>query len=150
MRWLCRASGMWPPWSTCQLNWVVKELNSLLFKFFWSGKREKVSRKVVVQPRDRGGFAVVSIEHKVHALLFHWIKRYVVSPNSWVSLLTFWCLDRFGVDPSDILSSPFLFYPPFYASLLWPGVLSVFLPTNLLCFPSVAFPGLGFDVYGVL
>ena len=103
-------------------NWVVKELNSLLFKFFWSGRREKVSRKVVIQPRDRGGFAVVSIEHKVHALLVQWIKRYVVSPNSWVSLLTYWCFDRFGVDLLAVLSSPFLFYPrrlpPFYASLL--------------------------------
>ena len=29
--------------------WVGAELNSLIFKFFWSGKRDLVARRVVVQ-----------------------------------------------------------------------------------------------------
>ena len=97
---------------------------------------------------------MVSIEHKVHVLLVQWIKSYVVSPNSWVSLLTFWCFDRFGVDPFDILSSPFLFYPrrlsPFYASLLlaWRAIGGSAKP--LVCSPSVAFPDRKSGVYGVL
>ena len=32
----------------------------------------------------------------------------------------------------------------------WPGVLSVVLPTPLVCSPSVAFPDLGSGVYDVL
>ena len=85
---------------------VLRELNSLLFTFFWSGKKDKVSRKVVNQPKDRGGFGVVSIELKVQALLVQWFRRFVNSPNSWVSLLSFWCFDRFGMEPSDVISSP--------------------------------------------
>ena len=76
----------------------------------------------MVQPKDCGGFAVISIEHKVHALLVQWVKRYATSPSAWVSLLTYWCFDRFGIDPSVLLSTPFNFapgrLPPFYASLL--------------------------------
>ena len=102
-------------------RWVLRELNSLLFSFFWSGKKDKVNRKVVVQPKDCGGFAVVAIELKVQALLVQWFRRFVTSPNSWVSLLTYWCFDRFGVDPSAVISSPSAFIlsrlPRFYESL---------------------------------
>ena len=109
---------------------VLKELNSLLFGCFWSGKKDKVNRKVVVQPKDCGGFAVVSIELKVQALLVQWFRRFVILPNSWVSLLTYWCFDRFGIDPSAVNSSPSTFIlsrlPRFYESLFraWCGVLA--------------------------
>ena len=117
----CHAFGRWPLWFICAPRWVLKELNSLLFGFFWSGKKDKVNRKVVVQPKDCGGFAVVSIELKVQALLVQWFRRFVISPNSWVSLATYWCFDRFGVDPSAVISSPSTFIlsrlPHFYESL---------------------------------
>ena len=35
-------------------EWVVAEINKLIFKFFWSGKRDLVARKVVVQPFCNG------------------------------------------------------------------------------------------------
>ena len=38
---------------------ALKELNSLVFDFFWRTKRELVARAVVVQPFFQGGFAVV-------------------------------------------------------------------------------------------
>ena len=119
-------------------SWVAKELNSHLFAFFWSGKKAKVSRKVVVQPKDCGGFSVVSIEHKAQALLAQWVKRYVVSPSSWVSLLTYWCFDRYGIDPLDVLAGPSEFsprrLPPFYASLLyaWRAVGGSLYPSGTL------------------
>ena len=103
-------------------SWVVSELNSLLFNFFWGGKRDLVSRAVVVQPKHLGGFAVVSIQFKVRSLLVQWIRRFSCSPAGWVSLLTFWFFDRFGVSPSVVFSYPSYFssvlLPPFYESLL--------------------------------
>ena len=45
--------------------WVLKELSVLVFSFFWSRKRELVSRPVVVQPSLLGGFSVVDIKFKV-------------------------------------------------------------------------------------
>ena len=44
--------------------WVLKELSSLAVKFFWSGKRDLVSRAVVVQPACSGGFCVVDVKFK--------------------------------------------------------------------------------------
>ena len=42
------------------LAWVLKELNTLAFNFFWKGKRDLMSHSVVVQPTLFGGFSVVT------------------------------------------------------------------------------------------
>ena len=36
--------------------WALSELNSLIFKFFWSGKRDLVAWNVVFHSREDGGF----------------------------------------------------------------------------------------------
>jgi len=52
--------------------WVLKELSTLIFTFFRSGKREQVSRSVVIQSSLLGGFSVVDIKFKVWSLLSQW------------------------------------------------------------------------------
>ena len=99
-------------------SWVCCELNKVIFNFFWSGKRDLVARKVVVQSLDAGGFSVVSIQFKVFSLLALWVKRLLLSSNG---LLKYWLLDRFQATPCDVLSSVDDFVvtrlPPFYVSL---------------------------------
>ena len=103
-------------------SWVLSKLESIVFNFFWSGKHDLVARKVVVHPRHSGGLGVVCTKFKVYALLVQWIRRFLSSSGAWVSLLTFWFFDRFGVGPYDVLSDPVRFSPgvlsPFYCSLL--------------------------------
>ena len=103
--------------------WILAELNSIIFKFFFlSGKRDLLARIVVIYDRIKGGFNMVSITLQVNALLGQWIRCYLCSPNSWVSLMTFWFFDRFGVDPMGVFSAPLSFpsagLPPFYAAML--------------------------------
>ena len=50
-------------------DWVLSDLNSIVFNFFWSGKKDLVARDVVVHPRESGGFSVVSTRLKVQSLL---------------------------------------------------------------------------------
>lgn len=117
-------------------DWVLGELNSLAFKFFWSNKRDLVARAVVNQPTDLGGFAVVNARFKTCALLVQWVRRFSVSPNTWVSLMTFWYFNRFGACPLQVFSSPLLFdpslLPPFYRSLLlaWREAGGHFVPSS--------------------
>ena len=85
---------------------VLKELNTRIFNFFWAGKKARVARKVLHHSKSQGGFSVVSVELKIHSLLGQWFRRFGVSPGAWVSLLTFWCFDRFGVSPMSVLSQP--------------------------------------------
>ena len=103
-------------------SWVLSKLESVVFNFFWSGKPDLVARKVVVHSRHSGGFEVVCTKFKVFALVVQWIRRFLSSSGAWVSLLTFWFFDRFGVGPYYVLSDPVRFspdvLPPFYCSLL--------------------------------
>ena len=55
--------------------WALAQLNTLVFSFFWSGKRDLVSRNVLVHAHDEGGFGVVSINLKCQALLGQWVRR---------------------------------------------------------------------------
>ena len=102
---------------------VLRELNQLVFKFFWSGKRDLVARRVVVQPASCGGFSVVDVELKVWALLLQWVRRLVVSPSTWVSFFSYWCACLWNASPVHVLSAPSHFgdlgrLPSFYAALL--------------------------------
>ena len=103
-------------------EWVVAEINKLIFKFFWSGKRDLVARKVVVQPFCNGGFGMVDVRSKISALHVQWVRRYVTSPSSWSVLFSYCFFDRFGASPLTVFSTPSIFssrrLPPFYAALL--------------------------------
>ena len=118
-------------------RWVSVEINSLVFKFFWGGKRDLVARRVVVQHSSLGGFGVVDFQLKVLALHVQWVRRFVVSPSSWVSFMVFWFTSVLSAPPHVVLLSPSAFsfsgLPPFYVSLLsaWQackGTLSSFSP----------------------
>ena len=102
-------------------DWVYADLNKLVFKFFWGGKRDLVARVVVTQPPTAGGFGVVDSRLKVSSLLIQWMRRLVVSRNSWASFLTHYVM-QLGFSLEDVLSYPLAFdfssFPPFYRSLL--------------------------------
>ena len=89
------------------LAWVLKELSSLPFSFFWSGKRELVSRTSVIQPPLFGGFSVVDIKFKVWSLLEHWIKRFASSPSVWVTSMSYWFRSCFEALSMEVFSYPY-------------------------------------------
>ena len=103
--------------------WVILELNSLVFKFFWNGKRDLVQRQVVHQPNFLGGFPVVNCQAKIWALRVQWVRRFVISLASWFSFLVHWFSVAFAVPSQMVFSFPFFFVPdslpPFYHELVF-------------------------------
>ena len=75
---------------------ALKELDSLVFDFFWRTKRELVARAVVVQPFFQGGFAVF------WSLLSQWVKRHVSSTSPWTSLMAYWFTLCFNASALDV------------------------------------------------
>lgn len=126
--------------------WALSELNSLVFKFFWSGKRDLVARNVVFHSHENGGFSVVSTDFKVQSLLVQWIKRFASSPSGWVGLMTFWFTFFFNASPLEVFSDPFNFdpdvLPPFYAALLkaWRALGGSGSPSGLVVASSMTRP----------
>lgn len=55
---------------------ILHELCTLVFSFFWSGKKDLVSRTVVVQSPLFGGFSVVDVKLRILSLLAQWVKRF--------------------------------------------------------------------------
>ena len=124
--------------------WVLRELSILVFSFFWSGKRELVSRSVVIQPSLLGGFSVVDVKFKVWSLLGQWVKRFASSPSGWVPFMSFWFKSCFDASPLEVFSDPVSYapslLPPFYKSLLiaWQELGGSFsLSRNSLIFGSL-------------
>ena len=54
----------------------MKELNSILFKFLWDTKRDKLKRTQVT------GLKMINIEHFINSLQITWIRRLELSENS--------------------------------------------------------------------
>ena len=98
------------------------EDNTKGLELFWAGKRDLVAGKFVVQPPCLGGFSMINVQSKVHALHVQWVRRFLCPPFSWVSFLNFWFRSCFSSSPSTVFSSPSRFIPsslpPSYAALL--------------------------------
>lgn len=104
--------------------WVLNELNSLVFHFFWKGRQELVSRTCVVQHSILGGFSVIDVKLKVWSLIVQWARRFVSSLASWTTFMAFWFCSRLNLSPLEVFSQPFGVVirdlPPFYQSLVLP------------------------------
>lgn len=126
--------------------WVLSELNSLVFNFFWNGKKDLVARNVVIHARENGGFSVVSTGFKVQSFLVQWIKRFASSPSGWVDLMSYWFFFYFNTSPGEVFSDPLGFdpdvLPPFYAALLkaWHALGGSGTPSGLVFGSSTTRP----------
>ena len=102
--------------------WVLKELATLVFNFFWKGKRELVARSCVVQPSLFGGFSVIDVKLKVQSLVVQWIKRFASSPACWTTFMEYWFRSRLNLSPLEVLTDPYGVtvrdLPLFYQSLI--------------------------------
>ena len=131
-------SGLWHCVSVAPVpDWVIKDANAKLFSFFWSGKPDLVSRKAVVQPKERGGFGVPDFSSRVPAFHVQWVRRFFdPEPAAWKRFLTYFIKSAYGVsDPFEVFQNPRRFdltlLPPFYSSVLfsWQAVWGRFSPS---------------------
>ena len=58
---------------------VIREFNSLVFRFLWNGN-DKVIRLSTYAPYDQGGLKMLDYENMVKALRLSWLKR-IVDPD---------------------------------------------------------------------
>ena len=82
---------------------IMKELNSLFFKFIWNGSIDKIKRKIAIKSYSEGGLKMINVEFFVQALKVSWVRRLLQKETKWSHLLnTFYpnILDfpRFGLD----------------------------------------------------
>ena len=54
---------------------IKKEINSLLYRFIWNGKTEKVSRNIFMQPIEKGGYNMHDFHQVDKAIKVMWMKN---------------------------------------------------------------------------
>ena len=64
----------------------MQTLNTIFFNFVWNGKRDKISRKSLVQPVESGGAGMVHIQLYLKSLKVSWVRRQLQSGNQWARL----------------------------------------------------------------
>ena len=58
----------------------LKEINSLLYKFLWNGKCDKIKRTHMINDYTKGGLKMLDIQSFNNAIKAKWIQRYL-DPN---------------------------------------------------------------------
>ena len=56
---------------------IVSEVNAIIYDFIWKGKKDKVSRKILMQDCDEGGFKMFGFDIIIKSLRVKWIKQYL-------------------------------------------------------------------------
>jgi len=68
----------------------IKQLETLLFKFLWNDKTERIKRSTLHLAQPKGGIAMPHLPSFNYAIKLAWLKRYLDKDNSgtWKSLIT--------------------------------------------------------------
>ena len=110
-------------------DYVLKQINSLIFPFIWGKKREAIKRVTLCQPPSQGGLGITKIEDKLFSLLCLWPKRFLIGEHRWwQNFFEFYLRQAFSVYSTDSINSILLrssfnlselkTIPKFYATVL--------------------------------
>ena len=61
---------------------LMKEINTILFKFLWDNKPDKLKRNQVTLPTSKGGLNMINIEQFIASLKITWLRRLIKSENT--------------------------------------------------------------------
>ena len=74
----------------------IKELETYLFRFIWSGKPDKIKRTTLINTLDQGGLGATHIASFISGLKCTWVKRYIDNTNSAWKLFFDFYLQNYG------------------------------------------------------
>ena len=107
----------------------IKEINDIMFSFLWNGKKAKIKKSILCQPRSNGGLSAPDLKLIMLASRPRWLKHYCNSePSLWKKLFKL-NLSELSVDFDVLLSTVILqkqmlislSYNLFTRTLLKPG-----------------------------
>ena len=69
---------------------ILTEIETILYKFIWSGKPDKIKRNILIGPVCKGGLKMVDIREQNTAIKASWVKRWIAvseKTSTWLPLL---------------------------------------------------------------
>ena len=88
-------------WHLCHTfvipEWAMKCIKKAVWSFFWSGRRELVSRRTVCLPKAKGGFGVLDVKLQPQAFAIQWVQRYfALTPGKWKAFFSLFSVRSFS------------------------------------------------------
>ena len=103
----------------------IKELERIVWKFIWNGKREKLKRTVLCKPIIKGGLNAPNVRILLKSSGLKWIQRYVNGNEHTWKLFWEWYMEALGIQLPILLYSNFklskqdrVSIPVFYLQIL--------------------------------
>ena len=107
---------------------MIKIINTLIFKFLWHGKREKIKRSTLIGHKTEGGLDMLDTESFFRSLKIKWIKTLLNKEEANWKILPKYFLNVFGNDflifqmnlhnIKNIKNIENIFIPDFYKDLI--------------------------------
>ena len=55
----------------------LKEINSVLYRFVWNNRKDKIKREILIKPYKDGGIGMIDVRQFDKALKLTWMKRFL-------------------------------------------------------------------------
>jgi exonuclease III len=68
-------------------GYFTKNLQKLCYDFVWNGKPDKISRKMVHNPVEKGGIGLPNLEHFEMSLKITWIRKFIHTEHKWKNVI---------------------------------------------------------------
>ena len=66
---------------------VIKQIETMLFRFVWNDKNDRIKRSKLVQGYANEGLKMVDITSFIHSMKLAWLKRLLVSKADWTHFM---------------------------------------------------------------
>ena len=108
-------------------KYVISKLNTMVFQFLWSNKKEKIKRVILIGPKNSGGLDVPDVESYCKSLKMKWVKLLLEERNENWKVIPKFLFNQYGpnllifdmnVDSLKSLPNPKIALFPFYQELL--------------------------------
>lgn len=86
---------------------AMKQINSLIFKFVWKNKKERLKRSIIINSIRNGGLQVPDFETMVNTSKIKWIRKLASGVEMPSKIIIQKYLQKYGVDVDVLLYSNF-------------------------------------------
>ena len=76
---------------------IIKKVNSMIFKFIWNGKPEKIKRNVLIREFEEGGLKAPDFEVMITAASYKWFKACVENDDKLWNVLSKYYMDKANI-----------------------------------------------------
>ena len=66
---------------------IMKEIESLFFKFLWNNKPDKIKRTVLIKQYTEGGLKMIELHSFMHSLKLSWLRRLLTENKKWMNII---------------------------------------------------------------